>query len=556
MINVDIVAATEEQSSYRLSEQKKSGMFSGGGIGVTIGSTSSRQQSRDSGTTQNQSTSTSTSTIGSTGDDVTINTDGTVHIGGEDILANQNLTVTDGSIIIRDTDKQQQNVDSLSRDVEHANNALTPIFDKEKEQNRLKEAQLIGEIGGQVFDVISTHGQIQATTAAKDALAKSGNLNPTPKEIEASQAYKDAMKDYGIGGTYQKIAQAATAALQGLAGGDMTKALAGASAPYLAQMIKDVAGEDNEAARIGAHAVLGAVLSHLQGNSAAAGGAGALSGELAAIYIKNNLYPNIETKDLTEAQKQVIVNLSSLAAGLSGGIAGDSTGSAVAGAQAGKNAVENNSVGNLGDIFGSQGEKYFEGVASLEKELLQDSNLTDQEKQTIRDQYIKGDLPEDVIKAILENNPGSDTVMALLNAKNLEDYALALLSTLPAERALALIGKMTKGVQATGVFNIADRVYTQLNDSRLGSLSGKLNAAELQKLANNPAAVRVYDARSGHINVIQSVDGKLLRITVPNNEMKIISVGPIRPNQVKNLIEKGSFVPLPWGTDEYGKNTY
>ncbi|WP_259275193.1 hypothetical protein [Yersinia canariae] len=62
-------------------------------------------------------------------------------------------------------------------------------------------------------------------------------------------------------------------------------------------------------------------------------------------------------------------------------------------------------------------------------------------------------------------------MMALLNAKNPEDYALALLSTLPAERALALIGKMTKGAQATGVFNIADRAYAQLNDSRLGSLT-------------------------------------------------------------------------------------
>jgi filamentous hemagglutinin len=67
---------------------------------------------------------------------------------------------------------------------------------------------------------------------------------------------------------------------------------------------------------------------------------------------------------------------------------------------------------------------------------------------------------------------------------------------------------MTKGAQVTGIFNIADRVYAQLNDTRLGNLSGKLNAAELQKLANNPAAVCVYDARSGHINVIQSVDEK------------------------------------------------
>ncbi|EPB4284581.1 hemolysin, partial [Yersinia enterocolitica] len=42
--------------------------------------------------------------------------------------------VSDGSITLRDTEKQQQNVADLSRDVEHANNALSPIFDKEKEQ--------------------------------------------------------------------------------------------------------------------------------------------------------------------------------------------------------------------------------------------------------------------------------------------------------------------------------------------------------------------------------------------------------------------------------------
>ncbi|HHH1341450.1 TPA: hemagglutinin, partial [Yersinia enterocolitica] len=60
----------------------------------------------------------------------------------------------DGTVIIRDTEKQQQNVADLSRDVEHTNNAITPIFDKEKEQNHLREAQLIGEIGSQVSDVI------------------------------------------------------------------------------------------------------------------------------------------------------------------------------------------------------------------------------------------------------------------------------------------------------------------------------------------------------------------------------------------------------------------
>ncbi|HGZ2753600.1 TPA: hemagglutinin, partial [Yersinia enterocolitica] len=76
----------------------------------------------------------------------------------------------DGTITIRDTDKQQQNVADLSRDVERANNALSPIFDKEKEQNRLREAQLIGEIGSQVSDVIRTQGDINGLKAAKEKL--------------------------------------------------------------------------------------------------------------------------------------------------------------------------------------------------------------------------------------------------------------------------------------------------------------------------------------------------------------------------------------------------
>jgi len=37
--------------------------------------------------------------------------------------------VSDGSIIIRDGDQQTQNVADLSRDVEHANQTLSPIFD-------------------------------------------------------------------------------------------------------------------------------------------------------------------------------------------------------------------------------------------------------------------------------------------------------------------------------------------------------------------------------------------------------------------------------------------
>jgi len=78
----------------------------------------------------------------------------------------------------------------------------------------------------------------------------------------------------------------------------------------------------------------------------------------------------------------------------------------------------------------------------------------------------------------------------------------------------------------------------------MGRLQGKLSPERLQELANTPNATRVLDNRTGNINVIQEIEGKTIRITVPRDDMKIISVGPIRTNQVKNLINKGDFTPL------------
>ncbi len=186
--------------------------------------------------------------------------------------------VSDGTITIRDTDKQQQNVTDLSRDVEHANNALTPIFDKEKEQHRLREAQLIGEIGSQVSNVIRTQGDINGLKATQEKLGPLKE-NATEKDraeymekLRNSDVYKAEMKKYGTGSALQQGVQAATAAIQGLAGGDMAKALAGASAPYLAEVIHNMTtdsnGKVNIEANLMAHAVLGAVMAQVNGNSA------------------------------------------------------------------------------------------------------------------------------------------------------------------------------------------------------------------------------------------------------------------------------------------------
>ncbi|GDI39098.1 hemagglutinin-related protein [Escherichia coli] len=68
--------------------------------------------------------------------------------------------VAEGTITIRDWDNQKQNPADLSRDPAHANDSISPIFDKEKEQRRLQTVGLISDIGSQVADIARTEGQI------------------------------------------------------------------------------------------------------------------------------------------------------------------------------------------------------------------------------------------------------------------------------------------------------------------------------------------------------------------------------------------------------------
>ncbi|GDN51330.1 hemagglutinin-related protein [Escherichia coli] len=262
--------------------------------------------------------------------------------------------VSAGNITIRDTQSQKQDVADLNRDAAHANQTLSPIFDREKEQQRLQQAQLIGEIGNQVADIARTEGQIAGEKAKRDPAA----LNQARAELEAAgkpfteqdvaqRAYNNGMaaSGFGTGGKYQQAIQAATAAVQGLAGGNLSAALAGGAAPYLAEVVKTmttdpVTGEVNKAANVAAHAVVNAALAVAQGNNALAGAAGAAAGEVVGM-IATQMYGK-PVNELSETEKQTVSTLATVAAGLAGGLVGDSGASAVAGAQSGKTTVENN----------------------------------------------------------------------------------------------------------------------------------------------------------------------------------------------------------------------
>ncbi|EGY2005038.1 Contact-dependent inhibitor A, partial [Escherichia coli] len=255
--------------------------------------------------------------------------------------------VAEGTITIRDRDNQKQNLANLSRDPAHANDSISPIFDKEKEQRRLQTVGLISDIGSQVADIARTQGELNALKAAKEATGETLPANATEKQrqeylakLRDTQAYRNEMAKYGTGSEIQRGIQAATAALQGLAGGNLAGALAGTSAPELAHLLKST--EKDPAVNAIAHAILGGAVAAMQGNNVAAGAAGAATGELAARAIAGMLYPGVKQSDLSEEQKQTISTLATVSAGLTGGLTGNSTASAAVGAQSGKNAVENN----------------------------------------------------------------------------------------------------------------------------------------------------------------------------------------------------------------------
>ncbi|HFN6519952.1 TPA: hemagglutinin repeat-containing protein, partial [Escherichia coli] len=255
--------------------------------------------------------------------------------------------VAEGTITIRDRDNQKQNLANLNRDPVHANDSISPIFDKEKEQRRLQTVGLISDIGSQVADIARTQGELNALKAAKEATDETLPANATEKQrqeylakLRDTQAYRDEMAKYGTGSEIQRGIQAATAALQGLVGGNLAGALAGASAPELAHLLKST--EKDPAVNAIAHAILGGAVAAMQGNNVAAGAAGAATGELAVRAIAGMLYPGVKQSDLSEEQKQTISTLATVSAGLAGGLTGNSTLSAAVGAQSGKNVVENN----------------------------------------------------------------------------------------------------------------------------------------------------------------------------------------------------------------------
>ncbi|MFJ4145286.1 hemagglutinin repeat-containing protein [Pseudomonas sp. NPDC089734] len=245
--------------------------------------------------------------------------------------------VSEGVIVVRNPEGSGDLI-GLNRDTANANEAL----DKPDSKSMAERIDLVRSSVTLIQDASRTIADARARAAkdpnseeykqARQELAEKGNNQPTQVEIN-----EQVSRTYGTGSSFQRATQAAVAVVQGVLSGNFVGALAGGAAPYLAHNIKEMtAGDDN--ANLMAHVLLAAVVAQAQGNSALSGAAGVGLGEL----IARQLYPGTSTEQMTEAERQTVSALASLAGGLAGALTGGGDVNAIAGALAAKNAVENN----------------------------------------------------------------------------------------------------------------------------------------------------------------------------------------------------------------------
>uniref|UniRef100_UPI000A6D1C61 hemagglutinin repeat-containing protein n=1 Tax=Gilliamella sp. Nev6-6 TaxID=3120252 RepID=UPI000A6D1C61 len=284
--------------------------------------------------------------------------------------------VSEGTIIIRNKDGQQQDIDDLSRDTEQASNELKHIFSKEKEQDIIDQTRLVSEIGGETLTMLNHIDRISAESAANKKLkeeqkkAKEQGLVLTDEQEQKiyEKAYNNAMNEgmSAMGSDTRQGVEMAVNIINGLITGDMTGAVAGALAPKIATIIKQQT-EGNTVANTISHAILGAVVAELQGNSALAGGLGAAASERSAEVIAGILYPDKAVTELSQEERQKISALSQLATGLAIAASGGDIQDMNTGIAAGKNAVENNLLSNKSGVekLDKESKKLYEKIKDI-----------------------------------------------------------------------------------------------------------------------------------------------------------------------------------------------
>lgn len=222
------------------------------------------------------------------------------------------------------------------------------------------------------------------TPITKDEREKAIDSIKDPNLKEDETAIRDAVLNdriekavqalgWGVGGDNRRIVESGTALIQGLISGDVNKAVANASAPYIANEIAKAIPDDNKEGRIIAHGIANTALALAKGENAGAQSLGAMTAEAVGM-LSQELYHK-QPSELSEEEKATVSAFASLAAGIAGGLVGGDSSSAANAAEAGKTTVENNYLSS-------------QNVVDMKKEL-EEADKTGADKTGIYDKYGK-----------------------------------------------------------------------------------------------------------------------------------------------------------------------
>lgn len=264
-----------------------------------------------------------------------------MHEQGKDSTTTK-ATLTEGKITLnKDSNPIETTAAALgiNTDITEANKQV----EVPKDVNQLlKEQQLISQNVGEIGKAASVFSSNQAKKLDDEAKAaeKAGDL-------QTAKAKRKEAESWQVGGENKRKVDALTSALSLALAGQSPQAIAtGAASPYVNQAIKDIT-KDIPELNIPAHILWGAIEAELTGGKASTGAIAAGVGEAAAPIFSQALFGDKKLSELTAKEKEQILNLSKLAAGVASGLiaTGNSAENLVAisqGMKVAENAVENN----------------------------------------------------------------------------------------------------------------------------------------------------------------------------------------------------------------------
>ena len=259
--------------------------------------------------------------------------------------------IGDGTIVIRDKDKQKQDIAGLNRDTDHAHHGVDVNGDVQKVKDNLAVQSEGAALASSTLDAYGKYAEKQAreSNAALEAkLSAEGKLdgmNTVQRDAYLKEQPEYLNTDYGPGSAYWTKGSAAAGLLAGALSGNMKAGAAAGAAPLLASLVKNV---ENDAARAALHGIVAAALTQLAGGNGAdglkAGAAGAVTASLLSERLVSALYGK-DVSQLTADEKRLVSNLVSIAgAGVGYAAGGEDVSQAAVGANTARVEAENNSL--------------------------------------------------------------------------------------------------------------------------------------------------------------------------------------------------------------------